>query len=83
MNESNYDVSITRLFDELKAGNSQAADELWAVYFERLVAVARKRMRHVPKRAADEEDIALSVFNYLCTGAARGAFAEHVRRDDL
>ena len=40
-------------------------------------------MGQAPKRAADEEDIALSVFNELCVGAARGGFAEHVRRDDL
>lgn len=83
MNESTYDVSITRLFDELKAGNSHAAEELWAAYFDRLVTVARTRLRQAPKRAADEEDIALSVFNDLCAGAARGSFAEHVRRDDL
>ena len=83
MSDSNYDVSITRLFDELKAGNPQAAEELWTVYFDRLVAVARKRLGKAPKRAADEDDIALSVFNDLCAGAARGNFAAHVRRDDL
>ena len=83
MNESNDDVSITRLFDELKGGNPQAAEELWTVYFNRLVTVARTRLRQASKRAADEEDIALSVFNDLCAGAARGSFAEHVRRDDL
>ncbi len=83
MNESNYDVSISRLFEELKAGNPQAAEELWAVYFERLVTVARKQLGDAPKRVADEEDIALSVFQTLCVGAARGKFADHVRRDDL
>ena len=83
MNGSDYDISITRLFEELKAGNHKAAEELWAIYFNRLVAVARMRLGQAPKRVADEEDIALSVFNDLCVGAARGNFAEHVRRDDL
>ena len=83
MNDSNYDVSISRLFEELKAGNPQAAEGLWTVYFERLVTVARKQLGDAPKRVADEEDIALSVFQALCVGAARGKFAEHVRRDDL
>ena len=83
MNDSNYDVSISRLFEELKAGSAQAAEELWAVYFERLVTVARKQLGDAPKRVADEEDIALSVFQALRVGAARGKFAEHVRRDDL
>ncbi len=75
--------TVTRLFEELKAGKSQAAGELWAVYFNRLVAVARMRLGQAPKRVADEEDIALSVFNDLCVGAARGNLSEHVRRDDL
>ena len=84
MNGSDYDISITRLFEELKAGKSQAAaEELWAIYFNRLVAVARMRLGQAPKRVADEEDIALSVFNDLCVGAARGNLSEHVRRDDL
>ena len=83
MNDSNYDVSISRLFEELKAGSPQAAEELWSVYFERLVTVARKQLGDAPKRVADEEDIALSVFQTLCVGAARGKFADHVRRDDL
>ena len=83
MNDSNDDVSITRLFEELQSGNSQAAEELWAVYFDRLVAVARKRLGYARKRTADEEDIALSVFHDLCAGAARQSFAEHVRREDL
>lgn len=83
MNDSNYDVSISRLFEELKAGNPQAAEGLWTVYFERLVTVARKQLGDAPKRVADEEDIALSVFQTLCVGAARGKFADHVRRDDL
>ncbi|MCX7422466.1 MAG: ECF-type sigma factor [Planctomycetia bacterium] len=83
MNDSNYDVSISRLFEELKAGNPQAAEGLWTVYFERLVTVARKQLGDAPKRVADEEDIALSVFQTLCVGAARGKFADHVRHDVL
>lgn len=83
MSESVYDVSITRLFADLKAGREAAADELWTLYFDRLVQVAKRRLSTVPKRVADEEDVALSVFKSLCAGVARGRFAEHVRRDDL
>ena len=83
MNESNDDASISRLFADLKAGKQDAANELWAIYFDRLVKLARQRLSDVPKRASDEEDVALSVFNSLCVGAERGRFAEHVRRDDL
>lgn len=83
MSDSVYDASISRLFEDLKAGRQEAAEELWAVYYDRLVGVARRRLAAVPKRAADEEDVAVSVFKSLCLGAARGRFAEHVRRDDL
>ncbi len=83
MSGSVYDVSISRLFDDLKAGRKEAADELWTLYFDRLVQVAKRRMTGVPKRVADEEDVAVSVFQSLCAGAARGRFAEFVRRDDL
>ena len=83
MSESVYDASISQLFADLKAGRTEAADELWTLYFDRLVAVAKRRLANVPKRVADEEDVAISVFKSLCVGAARGRFAEHVRRDDL
>ncbi len=83
MSESVYDVSISRLFGDLKAGRKEAADELWGLYFDRLVQVAKHRLSTVPKRVADEEDVAVSVFKSLCAGAARGRFTEHMRRDDL
>lgn len=83
MTESVYDVSVSRMFADLKAGRKEAADELWTLYFDRLVQVAKRRLTGVPKRVADEEDVAISVFKSLCAGAARGRFAEHVRRDDL
>ena len=83
MGDSMYDVSISRLFGDLKAGRKGAADELWALYFDRLVQVAKRRLSAVPKRVADEEDVAVSVFKSLCAGAARGRFAEHMRREDL
>ncbi|MCX7422459.1 MAG: ECF-type sigma factor [Planctomycetia bacterium] len=53
MNDSNSDVSISRLFQELKSGNHQAAEELWAVYFECLITVARKQLGDAPIRVAD------------------------------
>ena len=83
MSESAYDISISRLFDDLKAGRPEAAEELWGVYFDRLVGVAKRRLTSAPKRVADEEDVAISVFKSLCAGAADGRFAQHVRRDDL
>jgi DNA-directed RNA polymerase specialized sigma24 family protein len=77
--------SVTRWIGELKAGEDAAARNLWARYFDRLVRLARARLRAIgPRRAeADEEDAALSAFHSLCAGAARGHFPELNDRDDL
>ncbi len=49
----------------------------------RLVELARRRLKDAPKRVADEEDIAASVFHSLCRGAAAGRFQNVQNRDDL
>jgi hypothetical protein len=75
--------SVTRWIDRLKAGNRAAAQRLWERYFKRLVAVARSQLRDTPRRAADEEDVALSAFNSFCRGAERGRFPELLDRNSL
>jgi DNA-directed RNA polymerase specialized sigma24 family protein len=67
----------------LKAGDPQAIERLWADYFGRLVALARKSLPKAARRASDEEDIALSAFQSLCNGAAKGQFDKLDDRDDL
>ncbi len=66
--------SVTRWLDELKDGSDDAASQLWSRYFEKLVAVARKRLANSPKRVSDEEDVAINVFNSLCAGVEQGKF---------
>jgi DNA-directed RNA polymerase specialized sigma24 family protein len=75
--------SITRWIGLLKDGDHAAAQELWQAYFQRLVVLARARLRHVPRRAADEEDVALSAFDSFCRGTQRGRFPRLDDRDDL
>jgi DNA-directed RNA polymerase specialized sigma24 family protein len=75
--------SVTHWIDRLKAGDAAAAQKLWERYFQRLVGLARKMLRGAPRRAADEEDVALSVFASLCQGAERGRFPQLCDRDDL
>src|SRR5262245_23014149 len=75
--------SISRWLDRLRAGDRQAAAGLWQRYFERLVEVARGRLRGAPRRAADEEDVALSAFDSLCRGVAGGRFPQLLDRDSL
>jgi DNA-directed RNA polymerase specialized sigma24 family protein len=75
--------SVTHWIDGLRAGESAAARKLWEHYFHRLVELARRRLRDLPRRAADEEDVALSAFDSFCRGAAQGRFPRLNDRDDL
>ena len=83
MANSDSTPSITRWIADLKRGDPQAAASLWRQYFERLVHMARRKLGATPRRAADEEDVALSAFRCLCDGAARGQFSILTDRDDL
>src|SRR5207244_594392 len=67
----------------VKAGDLNAAQPLWERYFPRLVGMARKKLREAPRRAADEEDVALSAFDSFCRGAAQGRFPNLEDRNDL
>jgi DNA-directed RNA polymerase specialized sigma24 family protein len=66
-----------------QGGNSDAAQRLWERYAMQLVELARRRLKDAPKRVADEDDIAASVFHSLCRGAAAGRFQNVKNRDDL
>src|SRR5262249_56446909 len=56
---------------------------LWERYFEQMVRLARQRLRSAPRRAADEEDVALSAFDSFCRGAEQGRFPQLTDRDSL
>ena len=60
--------SVTYWLAELRAGNAVAAQPLWERYYGRLVGLARQKLRGVPRRAADEEDVALSALDTFCRG---------------
>lgn len=75
--------SVSQWIAGLKTADSQAAQRLWERYAERLVELARQKLGRAPKRIADEEDIAQSVFRSVCRGAAAGRLIEVKDRDDL
>jgi DNA-directed RNA polymerase specialized sigma24 family protein len=77
------DESVSQWLDQLRAGDPAAAQKLWERYFRRLVGLARKRLQGTPRRAADEEDVALSAFDSFCRGAAQGRFPDLADRDNL
>jgi RNA polymerase sigma factor (sigma-70 family) len=75
--------SVSYWIAHLKDGNLDAVQQLWNRYAKRLVNVAQLQLRHAPKRIADEEDLAASVFQSLCRGAATGRFQNIKDRDEL
>jgi DNA-directed RNA polymerase specialized sigma24 family protein len=75
--------SVTFWISQLKSGSGDAARPLLENYFHRLVALARARLIGLPRRAADEEDVALSAFDSFCRAAERGRFSDLNDRDDL
>jgi DNA-directed RNA polymerase specialized sigma24 family protein len=79
--------SITGWIAGMKSGDLAAAQPLWERYFVRMAALARVRLRASSRRgrdaASDEEDAALSAFDSLCAGLARGRFPQLADRDDL
>ncbi len=77
------DDPVTQWIDGLKAGDDAAVADLWNRYFDRLVHLARQRLGTTPRRVADEEDVAVSVFRCLCAGAEHGRLAEIADRGDL
>jgi DNA-directed RNA polymerase specialized sigma24 family protein len=74
--------SVSRWLGPLQEGDPAAAQQLWERYFQRLVELARQRLRDAPRRQ-DAEDVALSAFDSFCRGAGHGHFPELADRDSL
>jgi DNA-directed RNA polymerase specialized sigma24 family protein len=77
------DESVSQWLDQLREGDPAAARKLWERYSRRLVGLARLKLQGTPRRAADEEDVALSAFKSLCRGAEEGRFPDLADRDNL
>jgi len=77
------DEPVTYWLRQLEVGDEDAARLLWQRYYRELVELARARLGTTPRRARDEEDVALSVLRCLYEGSARGQFAELVNRGEL
>ena len=75
--------SVSHWIGQLRAGDQVAAQHLWEGYFRRLVGLARGKLQSLPRRAADEEDVALSAFASFCHGVECGRFPQLADRDDL
>jgi DNA-directed RNA polymerase specialized sigma24 family protein len=77
------DDEVTQWLSGLARGEERAVEEIWRRYFERLIHLARTKLAQGQRRAADEEDMALSAFHSFCRGAAEGRFPHLADRHDL
>jgi DNA-directed RNA polymerase specialized sigma24 family protein len=75
--------SVTTWVRALSSGQGDVAQNLWERYFQRMVELARNKLRSGPRRAADEEDVALSAFHSFCRAAGEKRFPRLANRDDL
>jgi DNA-directed RNA polymerase specialized sigma24 family protein len=75
--------SVSHWIAQLKAGDHAAAQPLWEGYLQKLVERARHKLAGTPRRAADEEDVALSAFKSFCRAAAQDRFPQLHDRHDL
>src|SRR5688500_14381917 len=75
--------SVTAWIAGLKNGDQDAASPLWERYFHQLAKVARVRLGNTSKRSFDDEDVALSVLDSVCRGAAEGKFRQLSDRHEL
>lgn len=76
--------SVTHWMVAVRLGDDEAAQRLWEHYFGELVRLARRKLKaHRLRPDRDEEDLALSAFNSVCGGLARGRFPRLKDRGDL
>ena len=66
--------SVTLVLARLREGDEDAAFEIWGQYFQRLVHIARSKIRNSRQRLVDGEDVASVALTCLITGAAQGKF---------
>ncbi|MEQ9410653.1 MAG: ECF-type sigma factor [Fuerstiella sp.] len=77
------DRNVSHWIDQVRDGDSLAAQRIWHHYFDRLVRAVRQKLRGQNRAVSDEEDIVLSVFESFYRAAENGRFPDLADRDDL
>lgn len=78
------DDSISVFLKRIQEGrDEEATAELWKVYYEQLVRVARRNLGTLPKRSADEDDVAQSAMFSFFRAAEAGRLTGLEHRDEL
>jgi DNA-directed RNA polymerase specialized sigma24 family protein len=75
--------SVSHWIAALKEGDQAAAQPLWRRYYNKLVALARRRLKPAYRRVADEEDVVQNAFHSFFRAVAQGRFPKLDDRDSL
>ena len=75
------DESITAWFHALTDGDEAAAARLWDRFVQRLIRLAKSELPGDP--CYDEEDLAISVFGWVCQARRDGRYQDVEDRDGL
>lgn len=79
----NREDEITVWIRELAGAERENTSKIWNNYYQKLVTVARKKLRSMPRRHLDEEDVATDALNSLFAGIEAGRFPDLNDREDL
>jgi DNA-directed RNA polymerase specialized sigma24 family protein len=75
--------SVTLWIEQLKAGEEAALAKLHKRYWPELVRLAQRRLRGLPCRASDEEDVAEAALWSFYRGLREGRLPRLTNRNDL
>lgn len=75
--------SLTRLAQEVAAGNSEAESKLFERFFQIVLGLVDQKLGNLPRRVADQEDVALSVMRNMLCGIRDQQFKDLHNREDL
>ena len=79
----NSAADLSAWYQSLKDGGSRATHQLWDMYFERMVRVARRKLVGAQHSDGDEEDVAVSAFKSFCLGFQSGKFTRQGDPENL
>lgn len=75
--------SVTNWLPGVRVGDGSALAQLWSRYYQRLVALARRRLGPAHRGICDEEDIAAEAMQSFFRRARAGSYPELGNRDEL
>lgn len=77
--------SVTELLDRLQDDEhrDEAAHDIWTRFIERLVRTANAKLKNLPRRSVDEEDVAQAAFDAFFQGVKEERFTQLNDRHDL